>query len=144
MDMKNKLLALAVMLVAAIGAMSAQTAADVEASVKRMENPSADCNQGAEPFRRFIAKFSTDKDFMDSRLKITAEQRSQFAALLTPESFKAMTPFAKDGEEYYQAWGELQRNSAYLDCGYVDSFSAHTFEFKRIGEKWYLAKIVVE
>lgn len=142
--MKNKLLALIVMVVAAIGTMSAQTAADVDVSVKRMESASADCNQGTEPFRKFIAKFSTDKDFMDSRLRITDSQKSRFAELLTPATFKAMTPFAKDGEEYYQAWGELQRNSAYLDCGYVDSFSDHTFEFKRIGEKWYLAKIVVE
>lgn len=142
--MKNRLLALAVAVVAAICAMSAQTAAEVNASVKKMENASTDCNQGAEPFRKFIAKFSTDKDFMESRLKISDAQRSQFADLLTPETFTAKVPFAKDGEEYYQAWGELQRNSAYLDCGYVDSFSDHTFEFKRIGEKWYLAKIVVE
>lgn len=142
--MKNRLLALAVMIMAAIGAMSAQTAAEVNASVKRMESPATDCNQGAEPFKTFIAKFSTDKDFMESRLKLTDSQRSQFADLLTPSTFVAKTPFDKDGEEYYQAWGELQRNSAYLDCGFVDSFSDHTFEFKRIGEKWYLAKIVVE
>lgn len=142
--MKKKLLAFAVATVAAIGTVSAQTASDVNASVKRMESASTDCNQGAEPFRKFIAKFSTDKEFMESRLKISDSQRSQFADLLTPGTFTAKEPFAKDGEEYYQAWGELQRNSAYLDCGYVDSFSDHTFEFKRIGEKWYLAKIVVE
>lgn len=142
--MKNRLLALALAAVAAIASVSAQTAADVEASVKRMESKAADCNQGAEPFSGFIAKFSTDKDFMESRLKISDEQRNRFAELLLPEEFVAKVPFAKDGDQYYQAWGELQRNSAYLDCGFVDSFSDHTFEFKRIGEKWYLAKIVTE
>lgn len=98
--MKNRLLALAVAFVAAIGAMSAQTADEVNASVKKMESAATDCNQGAEPFRSFIAKFSTDKDFMESRLKISDSQRSQFADLLTPATFTAKTPFDKDGEEY--------------------------------------------
>lgn len=139
--MKRLLLALA--LVLGLSA-AAQTRADIQASIKKMESPSTPCNQGAEPFKQFIAQFSTDADFMTSRLKLSDAQREKYADILKPETFKAMGPEERDGEEYYQAWGEMQYGQAYLDCGWVDSFSEYTMEFKRLDGKWYLAKIVVE
>lgn len=118
------------------------TIPDVEESEARFNDSKEDCNQGAEPFKTFIAKASTDKAFLDSRLKLTAAERSEYKDVLVPENFKAMKPFVKDNQVYVQMWGELQRNTAYLDCGWADSYYTHTFEFKRIGGKWYLAKIV--
>lgn len=120
----------------------AQTAAEVDATVSKVMSAKAPCNQGPEAFKTFIAKFSTDKEFMESRLKLTDDQREKYSSLLVPDNFTAKRPFAKDGDEYYQAWGEIQYTQVYLDCGWVDSYVTHTFEFKRISGKWYLDKVV--
>ena len=121
----------------------AQTAAEVNATQKKMMAASTPCNGAPEAFKTFIAQFSTDKDFMESRITLTADQREKYADLLVPADFVAKTPFDKDGEEYYQAWGELQYNKVYLCCGWVDSYDTHTFEFTRgEGGKWFLSKIV--
>lgn len=122
----------------------AQTAAEVEATNKRMLSASTPCNQGPEAFKDFIAKFSTDRDFMESRIKLSAEQRQQYANLLEPSEFTAKKPFDKDGEEWYQSWGELQFAKAYLECGWVDSYVEYIFEFIRENGKWYLGKVVAE
>lgn len=121
---------------------NAQTAAEVNASDKKMMAASTPCNQGAEPFKQFIVKFNTDQEFLNSRLKLSDEQRQKYASLLVPGNFCAKVPFAKDDDEYYQMWGELQFRKAYLDCGWVDSYATHTFEFIREGDKWYLGKVV--
>ncbi len=140
--MKRIFLAL-VMLVGLSAVSFAQTAADVAASQKKMTASSAPCNGGPEAFKTFIEKFSTDKDFMESRLSLTADQREKYAELLVPADFVVKAPFDKDGEEYYQAWGEIQYNKVYLCCGWVDLYDTHTFEFTRgKGGLWYLSKIV--
>ena len=120
----------------------AQTAADVNATQKKMMAASTPCNQGPESFKSFIEKFNSDAEFMNSRLKITDAQREKFAAQLKPGEFEAKAPFAKDGDEWYQSWGELQFAKAYLDCGWVDSYVEYTYEFIRVDGKWYLGKIV--
>lgn len=123
---------------------NAQTAADVEATNKKMMAASTPCNQGPEPFKDFIAKFSTDEAFMNSRLKLSDAEREKYAAVLVPSEFTAKKPFPKDGDEWYQAWGELQFAKAYLMCGWVDSFVDYIFEFTRQNGQWYLSKIVAE
>lgn len=137
------IVALAVMILGGSGISFAQTAAEVNASIKRMEAASTPCNGGPESFKSFIAKFSTDKDFMESRLKISADQRQEFASILEPSTFTAKTPFVKDDDEWFQMWGELQFGKAYLMCGWVDSYVEYTFEFVRDGGQWYLGKIVL-
>lgn len=142
MKLLHYLLTLAVLAVFAAGA-QAQTASEVLASVKKMESTSSPCNQGAEAFRQFIQKFNTDAGFMASRLRVTDAQKEQFADILVPGNFEAKKPFAKDGEEYYQMWGEIQFNKVYLDCGWVDSYVTHTFEFVRDAKGlWTLGKVV--
>lgn len=136
-----KIFLVAIMAIAGIAA-QAQTAAEVKATVAKMQAAGTPCNQGAEPFKQFIVKFNTDADFMASRLRVTDAEKEKYAELLVPGNFEAKAPFAKDDDEYYQSWGELQRNKAYLDCGWVDSYVTHTFEFIRVDEKWYLGKIV--
>ena len=122
-----------------------QTAAEVDATNKKVMSASMPCNAGTEPFRDFLKKFNTDKAFMESRLAISDAQKEKFAALLEPSTFMVMTPFEKDGDMFYQMWGEIQGMKVYLECGWVDSFYEHTFEFQRKNgnSNWYLTNIVL-
>lgn len=117
---------------------------DVKESIENMKNSAEVWNQGAEPFSRFIEKFSTDEEFCKSRIQLTAAQRAEYKSVLAPSNFEAKLPYIRqEGEDmYYQQWGEMQRNTVYLDCGWVDSYYTHTFEFKRVGGKWVLSKVV--
>ena len=141
---KKSIIVAAFALIAGITPLMAQTAAEVEATNKKMLAASTPCNQGPEAFKDFIAKFSTDNEFMDSRLKLSPELREKYASVLVPSEFTAKKPFEKDGEEWYQAWGELQFGKAYLMCGWVDSYVEYIFEFTRQNGKWFLSNIVTE
>ena len=140
--MKLRILILSLVAIFTLSA-KAQTAEEVNETIKRMENASTYCNGAPEAFKSFIAKFSTDEEFFKSRLNLPDAELSKYDDILVPENMLAKAPFAKDGDQYCQAWGELQYNKAYLDCGWVDSFVTHTFEFTRgKGGKWYLTHIV--
>ncbi len=119
--------------------------ADVDESEALMKDASEAWNQG-ESFVSFIEKFSTDEAFMKSRIKLTPAQMRDYSDLLVPSNFTAKHPFKKEGGDdtdmFYQMWGEMQFGTVHLDCGWVDSYYAHTFEFKRLGGKWNLTKIV--
>lgn len=143
MKLKSLIIAIAAMLIAS-STLSAQTAKEVQATVAKMESSSALCNKGPEPFKTFIAKFSTDEEFMKSRLKLSEAQSTEFADLLVPSNFTAKEPFEKDGDMYYQSWGELQYQKTYLDCGWVDSYVTHTFLFERFDGKWYLHRVIAD
>ncbi len=121
---------------------NAQPAAEIEATVKKMENPATPCNKAPEAFNSFIKKFSTDEAFMKSRISLPEKELTDFAEVLKPENMTAKLPYEKDGDEFYQSWGELQYNKAYLECGIVDSYCTHTFEFTRKGGLWHLTHIV--
>lgn len=136
-------MAMALAMLAAVGT-QAQTASEVNASQKMMTTASTPCNQGPEAFKQFIVKFNTDSTFMAQRLALTPEQKAEYGHLLKPGNFEAKVPYDRDGEECYQCWGELQYNKAYLDCGLVDSYVEHTFEFVRRNGVWYLGKVVAE
>lgn len=140
--MKLKFLLLTLFTVFCFSAYS-QTAEEVQETIARMQKASTPCNGAPEAFKDFVAKFSTDREFFDSRLNLPEEEMTKYADILVPENMDAKTPFEKDDDFYYQAWGELQYNKAYLDCGWVDSYVTHTYEFTRgKGGKWYLTHIV--
>lgn len=143
MKIKTLIIAIVAMFVAS-ASMSAQTAQEVQATVAKMESKTALCNKGPESFKTFIAQFSTDEEFMKSRLKLSEAQSTEFADLLVPSNFTAKEPFEKDGDMYYQSWGELQYQKTYLDCGWVDSYVTHTFLFERFDGKWYLHKVIAD
>ncbi len=144
MKIKSFIIAIAALIIGS-ASMSAQTAKEVQATVARMESSSALCNKGPEAFKTFIAQFSTDEEFMKSRIKLEKEsQLTEFADLFVPSNFTAKEPFAKDDDMYYQSWGELQYQKTYLDCGWVDSYVTHTFQFERIDGKWYLRNIIAD
>lgn len=140
--MKKIILLLAFVLCAACMA-QAQTAAEVQATAKKMNNTATPCNTGPEAFRTFIQKFNTDKEFMDQRITLPQDKLTEYAALIVPGNFEAKDPVERDQEEYYQAWGELQYNKVYLCCGYVDLYDTHTFVFTRNPQgAWVLSNIV--
>ncbi len=118
---------------------------DINESVELMQDASEAWNQG-EAFSEFIKKFASDEEFMNSRIRLTAAQATEYKDLLVPSNFEAKHPFqkedAEEGELFYQMWGEMQWGTVHLDCGWMDSYYTHTFEFKRNGGKWYLTKIV--
>lgn len=118
---------------------------DINESVELMQDASEKWNQG-EAFSEFIQKFSSDEEFMNSRIRLTAAQLSEYKELIVPSNFEAKHPFqredAEEGELFYQMWGEMQWGTVHLDCGWMDSYYTHTFEFKRNGGKWYLTKVV--
>lgn len=143
MKLKSLIIAIVAMFIAS-SSLSAQTAKEVQATVAKMESSSVLCNKGPEPFKTFIAKFSTDEEFMKSRLKLSEAQSTEFADLLVPSNFTAKEPFEKDGDMYYQSWGELQYQKTYLDCGWVDSYVTHTFLFERFDGKWYLHRVIAD
>ena len=143
MKLKSFIIAIAAVIFGT-SSMNAQTAKEVQATVSKMESKSALCNKGPEAFNSFIAKFSTDEEFMKSRIKLSEAQSTEFAELLVPSNFTAKEPFAKDGDMYYQSWGELQYQKTYLDCGWVDSYVTHTFQFERFDGKWYLYKVIAD
>ena len=144
MKLKSLILAIVAVVIGS-ASMSAQTAKEVQETVARMESSSALCNKGPEAFKTFIDKFSTDEEFMNSRIKLEKEsQLTEFAELFVPSNFTAKEPFAKDDDMYYQSWGELQYQKTYLDCGWVDSYVTHTFQFERFDGEWYLRKIIAD
>lgn len=119
--------------------------ADINESIALMQDASEAWNQG-EAFCEFIKKFAADEEFMNSRVRLTSAQATEYKELLVPSNFEAKHPFqkedAEEGELFYQMWGEMQWGTVHLDCGWMDSYYTHTFEFKRNGGKWYLTKIV--
>lgn len=126
----------------------AEAAAEVRASVAKMQSPRTPCNGGKEAFRDFSAKFSTDSAFMASRLRLAPAVQEQFAELLVPASFTAREPYEKTDDNgakdwFYQFWGpELQFAKVYLTCSWVDSFYTHVFEWTRLKDGlWYLTNI---
>ena len=118
---------------------------EIDESIELMQDASEKWNQG-EAFSEFIQKFSSDEEFMNSRIRLTASQLSEYKELIVPSNFEAKHPFqredAEEGELFYQMWGEMQWGTVHLDCGWMDSYYTHTFEFKRNGGKWYLTKVV--
>ena len=118
---------------------------EIDESIELMQDASEKWNQG-EAFSEFIQKFSSDEEFMNSRIRLTAAQLSEYKELIVPSNFEAKHPFqredAEEGELFYQMWGEMQWGTVHLDCGWMDSYYTHTFEFKRNGGKWYLTKVV--
>ena len=97
--MKIKSLILAVVAIfLGMASANAQTAQEVKETVAKMESKTALCNKGPEAFNTFIAKFSTDEEFMKSRIKLSEDQSTEFAELLVPSNFTAKEPFAKDDD----------------------------------------------
>lgn len=126
-----------------LNAAAEQYKTEVEESIAKM-NSDDNHNAGPEPFKDFIAKFSTDTDFMNSRIALSDADRAKFADLLTPSTFTAKLPVIaeNDGVEdvYYQIWDEMQHHTVHLNCCW-DGVLAHNFIFMKKNGKWYLDQV---
>lgn len=93
---------------------------DVKDSIEAMKNCAEVWNQGAEPFCQFIEKFSTDEDFCNSRIKLSAAQRAEYKSILTPSNFEAKLPHVRHlSSNALEVSGCLPRYSpgnSYRDC----------------------------
>ncbi|MBD5246905.1 MAG: hypothetical protein HDS54_01890 [Barnesiella sp.] len=117
--------------------------AEVAASIEKM-NGNDKHNAGPEPFKEFIARFSTDEDFMNSRIALDDASREKYSSLLTPDTFTAKMPVIADNEGtddiYYQVWDEMQFHTVHLNCCW-DGVLDHNIIFTRKDGKWYLDTI---
>ncbi len=117
--------------------------AEVEASIKKM-NGNDKHNAGPEPFKEFIAKFSTDENFMNERIAIDAAAREKYADMLTPSTFTAKMPVIADNngteDVYYQIWDEMQFHTVHLNCCW-DGVLENNIIFMKKNGKWYLDSI---
>lgn len=117
--------------------------ADVEASVRKM-NGNDKHNAGPEPFKEFIAKFSTDEAFMNERIALDDKAREKYADLLTPSTFTAKLPVIADNngtdDVYYQIWDEMQFHTVHLNCCW-DGVLENNIIFMKKNGKWYLDAI---
>lgn len=116
---------------------------EVEASIKKM-NGNDKHNSGPEPFKEFIAKFSTDENFMNERIALDAAAREKYADLLTPSTFTAKLPVIADNngteDVYYQIWDEMQFHTVHLNCCW-DGVLENNIIFMKKNGKWYLDSI---
>lgn len=116
---------------------------EVEASIKKM-NGNDKHNSGPEPFKEFIAKFSTDENFMNERIALDDASREKYADLLTPSTFTAKLPVIADNngteDVYYQIWDEMQFHTVHLNCCW-DGVLENNIIFMKKNGKWYLDSI---
>jgi len=126
-----------------INAAVAEHKAEVEASIKKL-NGNGKHNAGPEPFKDFIAKFSTDEAFMNERIALKPADREKYADLLTPSTFTAKLPVIADNEGmddvFYQVWDEMQFHTVHLNACW-DGVLQNNFVFMRKNGKWFLDHI---
>lgn len=117
--------------------------AEVEASVKKMQGNDKH-NAGPEPFKDFIAKFSTDSAFMAERITLDDAAKAKYADKLMPSTFTAKMPVIADNDGmedvFYQIWDEMQFHTVHLNACW-DGVLANNYIFMRKNGKWYLDQI---
>lgn len=149
MKLRNIITGLALLAAVSVSAQYGLNAAaeeyktEVEASIKKM-NGNDKHNSGPEPFKEFIAKFSTDENFMNERIALDAAAREKYADLLTPSTFTAKLPVIADNngteDVYYQIWDEMQFHTVHLNCCW-DGVLENNIIFMKKNGKWYLDSI---
>lgn len=126
-----------------LNAAAAEHAQEVTESIEKMNAPGKQ-NDGPEAFKVFIEKFSTDPEFMNSRIDLPENVKASNADLLVPENFQAKMPEIRDNEGmedvYYQVWDEMQFHTVHLSCCW-DGIIERDYVFMRKNGKWYLSQI---
>lgn len=116
---------------------------EVEASIAKMMGNDKH-NAGPEPFKDFIAKFSTDEAFMNERISLDDSAKAKYAELLKPETFTAKMPVIADNngtdDVFYQVWDEMQFHTVHLNSCW-DGVLENNFIFMKKNGKWYLDQI---
>lgn len=108
----------------------------------KVTNKKSACNQGTEPFYKFIAKFQSSASFREQRLGEYVE------ADMVPNNFKFKVYRSKNvnisGSRFKECatWRDVSKNSVtYIVGFYSGSHATEYYTFERIDGKWYLTEI---
>lgn len=94
----------------------------------------SDCNQGDEPLKNFICRFSHDDNFMMSRIRVEGKDRDSVYFKSKDENFKF---FISIDRLITKSWNELGYKKAIFSWG--DKWGdVQRYTFSRINNKWYL------
>lgn len=99
-------------------------------------SPTSACNTDGEALCAFICRFVNDKAFRNQRIRLSTEQKHLLFQYLP--TFKFYWGGDDEGATGVQSWRSIKKDSAIFDIGWWRSELLATFEFNRIGGKWYL------
>lgn len=120
-------------------------------SCKMVTNTKSSCNQGAEPFYKFIKKFKTNKSFRTQRTNYCDNGQDwtdgcveQYATeFIDNEKFQVY----RWKDEMCATWTDVSKNLVVYKRGYFgsgdDSGWSFIATFQRINGKWYLVTLIV-
>lgn len=92
----------------------------------------SDCNQGKEPLKDFICRYTHDEKFRKSRIKIEGRDTDSIFTRSANQNFKFYFEFGVT-----KSWDEL----SYLRARFIATAAmdvTESFYFSRIDDKWYL------
>lgn len=114
---------------------------------KAVMQPSSECNQGAEPFSKFITQFNSSLKFRAIRMKCDSSLQD---FLLTPwwktgRMYK-LVPEKPDRSNDFtlMTWTKVEADSVWMAAAYLppgdneDRGINAAYHFRRIAGKWYL------
>lgn len=130
---------------------------------KKVTDPKSACNQGLEPFSKFIKKFKSKKSFRESRVKTDENEPYSLYVYdllptindclkrpITKESCKWIKDKTDSRGGYHlyisSYWYGVSENAVYYYCDIEDDHEEYGSgwnlwcEFKRINGKWYLTR----
>lgn len=106
----------------------------------KVTNKKSACNQGTEPFYKFIAKFQTNSSFQSQRIGEYVD------ADMVPNSFKVYrtkTVYVSGTKcKECATWSDVSKNSVTYMIGFYSGTQAtEYYTFERINGKWYLTGV---
>lgn len=110
-------------------------------SYKALTNKESEFNKGEEPFKEFIRKFMTDKDFRDERIVLSAEQVEEYKT--TEHSYLFCIKLDKIDEGiHFSGWTEMSADETHFMNGWIFGEAQDHSTFNRSGGLWYLTDYV--
>lgn len=109
--------------------------------------PSSECNQGAEPFSKFITQFNSSLKFRAIRMKCDSRLQD---FLLTPwwktgRMYKLVSEKPDRSNDFtLMTWTKVEADSVWMAAAYLppgdneDRGINAAYHFRRIAGKWYL------
>lgn len=108
-------------------------------SYKEMMDEKSPMNKGVEPFKQFILKFMTDREFRDERVVLSAEELAVYKSTDHSYLFSVDVHNIDDGVPF-SGWLEMSQDEAKFMNGYVFGEAIDLTTFNRSGDEWYLTE----
>ncbi len=113
-------------------------------SNRMVQNVKSSCNQGSEPFYKFLKKFKSSESFRKSRCKIDYELFEYICADF--KICKLKREWNSEIDCYIETTSSFYNVSKNVVCYYSSSDSCEDggetfYKFKRINGKWYLTNL---